>query len=149
MASFGAATIITPQEGAANVWISKARCQGLSDGAAVCPGMGIFYQQFIFCWWKGLDIILFRSFNNTYIRGKIRAKSWKFQTLWPTPVIMNSRLNPTNHSVREQQFKLSENILPGLLIMHKVNIKLLLWKYFEPLKHVAYCSLSVLLLWKV
>ena len=79
-------------------------------------------NQFIFCWWKGLDIILFRSFNNTYIRGKIRAKSWKFQTLWPTPVIMNSRLNPTNHSVREQQFKLSENILPGLLILHKVNI---------------------------
>ena len=151
MASFGSAIIITPREAARNVWISKARCRGLSDGAGVCPGMGIHFisNQFIFCWWKGLYLILSRSFNNTYIRGKIRAKSWKFQSLWPTPVIMNSRLNPTNHSVREQQFKLSENILSGLLIMHTVNITLW-WKYFEHLKRVANCSVfSILPLWKV
>ena len=101
-------------------------------------------NQFIFCWWKGLYLILFRSFNNTYIRGKIRAKSWKFQSLWPTPVIMNSRLNPTNHSVREQQFKLSENILHGLVIMQYAVIKIILWKYFEHLKNALQIVLCFL-----
>ena len=153
MVSFGPAIIITPREAARNVWISKARCRGLSDEAGVCPGMGIHFisNQFIFCWWKGLYLILFRSFNNTYIRGKIRAKSWKFQSLWPTPVIMNSRLNPTNHSVREQQFKLSENILYGLVIMQYAVIKNYMVKIFwTPKKRLANCSVfSILPLWKV
>ena len=60
--SFGLVTgaRIEAPEGAANVWISKARCQGLSDGAAVCPGMGIFYQQSIY-------ILLVKGFGYNFI----------------------------------------------------------------------------------
>ena len=38
-------------------------------------------------------------FNNTYSRGKIRAKSWEFGSLWPTPVIMNPGLGPNKPSL--------------------------------------------------
>ena len=38
-------------------------------------------------------------FNNTYSRGKIRAKRWEFGSLWPTPVIMNPGLGPNKPSL--------------------------------------------------